>query len=329
MLILSALAVVLLGEGALRVAAPHLPEPLQWYNPLAARRVELLEERRRGGDAPDVVFLGSSSVAGGLDPWAFEENDACGRTAFNAGTPGGTPELLARWLDDAVLARSDPELVVLGFTSRDLAVRGDKHVIEAYVQSIAARRDLMAGIEREVADVAYLVRYRAVLRDPLRMWRYAGGMRTPDEARAEKLDASGFNHERVREPYKHVSKSQIGLIHNYRIDRAEVDHVDEMLAELSRLGIRVAIVAMPVSPEWIPEHGNGEADYARFRAVLHELASDNDATVIDLTDIGDESLFVDPIHLAPDGAVLATGQLVDGLGEACGADRGEQGGDDA
>ena len=322
--VIVAVAFVLAAEMLVRMAAPRLPDPTRWYHPLADRRAGLLAELKERGVDPDVVFLGSSSVAGGLDPLEFERADTCGRSAFNAGVPGATPGLLGLWLQDAVLGQVEPDLVVLGFTSRDLAVGSSSRAYDAYVRSPAARHGRLATAERWLEDRSYLIRFRSVLRDPLRVWRYARGARTKDEIRAAELDAGGFNHERLPTPYHAATAAQKALVRDFVLDVDQVERIGEMLSELADRGIEAVMASMPVSSEWVTEHGRGAADYARFEDALRRVAEEHGVRVVDLTDIEAESFFIDPVHLSPDGARVATARLARELAAACGQSSTEQ-----
>jgi hypothetical protein len=317
MFLLALVGIVVCAELFLRVAAGSLPPAHEWYHPAAQRRAELLAGLN-GSRRPDVVFLGSSSAAGGLDPNQFRRADPCRRNAFNAGTPGSAPRLWARWLDDAVLAHVHPEVAVIALTSRDLAVGGDNDAISAYDSSRAGRTDFLGRLDRRVAKWSYIVRYREMLRDPYGTFEALTGKRTADERRAGKLDARGYLTERTATEYHHALESHRALLSQYRIDPGEEAAIGRMIDDLRARGVLPVVVNLPVTDEWRTLHRGGTGTYDGYRATLRNLVTDHGARYVDLGPVTKrEGDFIDPIHLAPPGAVLATNALARELGPSC------------
>ena len=123
---------------------------------------------RRG--PTDVVFAGTSMAWQGLDPATFTRIDRTGRSAYNAGLAGGIPGVMEPWLVDEVAPRLEPELLVWGLSTLDLAPAYGEENVAAYQDAPAVASGAMAELDRRAGSVSALVRRRSALRDPAAWW---------------------------------------------------------------------------------------------------------------------------------------------------------------
>ena len=112
--VLALVAVLLLGEGVARILEPYLRDVPVWGS-------EDLDEKVDGmvalaGTGADAVFLGSSAVNRGFDGDLFA--DLTGLTTFNAAIDGSSPRLLEVFINEVVGPTLDPDIVIIGLTSR-------------------------------------------------------------------------------------------------------------------------------------------------------------------------------------------------------------------
>lgn len=293
-------AVVLLVELAVRVAAPRLPEPLQWYSTFAQVKAGQLAGLEANGKAPAVVFIGSSSVATAFDPAVFREVDPCGRTAYNAALTGASPQINEMWLPDAVLAHTQPTTVVIGLASRDMTPDQD---ISSYQNQLATRTDPLAELDRRAADVSAMVRYRSVLREP-RRWFASGADDSPE------IDPDGFDRRRGHDPYK-IGDYGPGRFDPFEISSDERAALERTLADLRERGIDVVIADMAVSVDYVHAHAGGQEDLDRFHQEIERIAREGGATFVDLTGAASAiTEFSDPIHVNAEGSGRVTRALV-------------------
>lgn len=289
--LLVALATVLVLELAVRVAAPHLPRPQQWYSPYAQTKAEQLAARGGTGQNVDVVFLGSSAVAAALDPQAFTEADPCHRSAYNGALTAATPQVLERWMRDAVEPNVAPKVVVVGLTSREFKGESD---VATYEDQVATRQDGLAGLDRWLSRYSYLVRYRSVLRDPRRWVAKASG-EDPD------FDATGYERSRAKKPYQ-LGAYGPGVFGSYHLDPEEFAALSRMSQELRSRGTELVLADLSVSEDWAAVHGRGAEDLDLYRRELRDFAVQHGIRFVDVTDVRDRGEFNDPIHIGPDGA---------------------------
>jgi hypothetical protein len=98
--------------------------PDHWYGRFGYLHEWNAAWHRAIGNEFDAVFVGSSMMLYAGDPRVFVEVDGKGagrnRTAYNASLPGSYPEDQRLWLEDFVLDRFSPSLVIWGLAPRDV-----------------------------------------------------------------------------------------------------------------------------------------------------------------------------------------------------------------
>ena len=300
------IAGLLLFEGLLRAAESTIPSRLDWPTRTAQAKADLLADGME--PFPQVVFVGSSVVDSALDPHLFTELDSCERTAFNAGIDDASPQALEAWIADGILSSGNPKTVVIGMTSRALR-RGRNG--GAYRHSRAARNGWLADAERWFADTLEMVEARPVLQDPER-WP---GLAPADD---DGLDEEGWHgHNELPPPYRPGPDQTSPLLRDYEPNPDELAVLAIIVETLRARGIDVVLADMAVSEDWQDKHPDGADDVEAYRTALAKFAEVHEVPLIDLTNGGDTSLFIDPLHVNGLGAERATNSLVGAMSADC------------
>lgn len=109
MIALGFLSTLLVVELGLHLATDEMPGTSRWplfETHIKSRQVVELEPEI------DVLFIGSSITAAGIDPTRLERTT--GLSSYNAGIPGATPVSQLSWLEHVVLPETRPSTVVVG-----------------------------------------------------------------------------------------------------------------------------------------------------------------------------------------------------------------------
>ena len=306
-----ALIVAVGAETAARVAEDDLPEAVRWYDAASQRKIDQMD--RRG--PTDVVFAGTSMAWQGLDPATFMDIDRAGRSAYNAGLAGGIPGVMEPWLVDEVAPRLEPELVIWGLSTLDLAPSYGEENIAAYRDSPAVAGGVMAELDRRAGSVSALVRRRAALRDPAAWWGEGGD--DPLFAAADSLlGPLGERREFDVLPDRERAQLAATRLQEWKPSLDDVATIRRTVRSLTDQGISVVLTPMPTPPRFVELHPNGAEDLATFEATLADLADDLEVPLIDVAVGYDDDDFVDYTHLDEAGAQRFTRQLTAALNHA-------------
>lgn len=300
-LVIAATTLVVLGlaELSVRVAADRLPEPLTWYHPVAQVKVGQMAQRAAEGRGAEVVFVGTSQTAEGIDPVRFSER-APGRPAtYNAAVLAGYPAVSRRFVPEQVLPVLHPQTVVFGVSPFDLEAGEEA----PYDQAEATATGLLADVDRALAERSALVRYRSVLRDPAQWPRVAAGL--PGEVDDVRREAVG---EDGRWLLYSGRGCAVGTVQAPRDGRTEIAvdpdrdaAVRSTLRSIRSSGARPVLLTVPVPACALPEPLRARYDDGRRR--LAALAAEEQVDLIDVTDqMVEDWWYQDSGHLGPEGA---------------------------
>jgi len=299
--VLIALVTLLTAEVAARAAEPLLETPLRWPTAQIAQKADQIKQLAAEGASIDVVFLGSSVVALGIDPIEFNEAD--GLVAYNAGLNGAAVSGLERWAFDVVLPQLQPTVVVIGLTTRDLNDHG--RLSADFLQSMEIADGWKDFEERNpferfidaVQDSSALVRIRPLLRTPATTVRHAlRGNGDPG------LEAGPFGSEGEPSTIPYDAEAWTSLwaidhLNDYSMGGQELAALDQLLTRLNSEGFEVVLAEMPVLPEYIAVQPGGAEALAEFRQAVQEIASAHDVEFLSPeSDFGPND-FRDPAHL--------------------------------
>jgi hypothetical protein len=307
-----AVVVLLLAELGIRLVEDRLPPPTEWYTPEYGIKEEQMAGLGARHDGASVVFIGSSVIDVSVDPSKVASPPEDGRPAYNAGLIGANLEMVDVWSEHVVEPSLRPSVVVIGVSSRDVNRNGAglEGQTPGFYELPAVRRLLgtesaIQKVETRLDDVSLLFRYRTVLRRPLEA---LFGYDSPDRNLAMNTDLGqelhladtayqgGPNVETFfrTEPLLQWagSETQFGAVRN-TIDR------------LHAAGVRVIVLDVPVTDQYVGLHPRGAEDYRGYEAALNVLAAQTGAELVD-TGTWLPAAFSDPLHLNGVGAELLT-----------------------
>lgn len=292
LIVISIVVLALLGaEIALRLAAPALPEPTEWYSGWAEEKAGILRTR---DVPPEVVFLGDSSTMNGLDPHQFAEGAPCYQDVFNAAIPALDFERIEDWYARVVAPASDPSLVIIGMTSLTVTIEDPA----PYFQAVAVREGWLGSVSRWFNDISWLVRYRGVIRDPVELARHFRG--EPSESWDE-LDASGW----FSPPDRAYSPPEVDDTSPATFSSEDRKAMVSLIENIRGDGARPVLVWMPETSDREATFDGGATSIARVREAVEGLAAEQSIPFVDLTTISSTRNFTDSLHLDPGGSRLA------------------------
>jgi hypothetical protein len=314
-------AVVLVAEGAARTLAPYLPEP-QLYGDRATQ-VKAAQLDGLADSCVSLVLAGNSMGRDAFDPRLFTDADPGGRSAYNASLDAASPALLRRWLLDEVEPALRPDTVVLTLASLDLNVeaRAARSALAAYDTADLTRDDPLGRLQVPLLDHVALVRHRDALRDPAEVWDALARLR--DGEPTARTDANGEDgligprgeglsrrELRYRSDPAGASLVRTQLLNDFTLGDGPAEDLGALLDGLANRGVEVAVVLLPVTPEYVSLHPAGRADLAAFAEQVSRVSGSRGVPVIDLLDAGwDGSLFADTHHLNGIGAERFSAEL--------------------
>ena len=316
-ILVTALAVLLVAEVAVRASASSLPTPRLWSGPEMPVKEEQMAALGSEGGA-SVVFMGSSTMDAAADPSAFELQGA-DRPSYNASSGAGSMRMIDLWGRLEVLPALEPDVVVLGVVSRELnpndaeqALNERNFLASKAVQRRLGTEPILEQTERQAADVSSLVEYRSVLRQPRRVrdTLRTGEFRSGEfgEIIADDGQYEGFLQHEIGDADESQAKVAQTVLRDFEIGTAQVQTLRGLLQELTDRGIRVIVVNMPVSRSYVDAHPNGETGYLEAVTVVEQEASRVGARFVDIGPWPDE-LMADAGHVNADGVARFTAEL--------------------
>jgi hypothetical protein len=304
-----AVVVFLAAEGAARVLEPRLGEPVLWGDLETQWKVEQMDHLASEGGA-DVVFFGSSIVNAGLDPELYAERSPPGTVVYNAALNATSPHLLELWATEIVLPRLQPQLVIIGLSSRELNDNGISQAEQygRYVGSIGRafeidQPNVPQRLDRALSEMSVLMRLRSELRRPFSVFNQLRGttvqnLQLTDQGAVTRLRTIEYH---IADVFRErtVDKDLV----DYEIGGLEVGALSRLIDAIRATGADVLLVDMPVvEADYAPMHPNGQTDLDEYRAVLADFAADR---AVPLTTPGNNPWpsgdFADPLHLNQSG----------------------------
>lgn len=307
--VLIALAAILGFEVSLRLAEPHLPEPDPWPSGELSTKVGQMEILGASSDV-EVVFVGSSVVAEGIDPIAFR--DSSGHIAYNAGLSAASMRSVEIWVEDVVLPLTNPSTIVIGVTGRDLNDHGISQT-DFYERLTNAPGYLVlrepTTVAERVEDWFYensaTIRLRPVLSDPGLFAEELGLEDRGDEDDSE-VGPFGSDTSYRGEGYADLHEWRTAWLarhlNDYSIGDSEADALRRLLEALAQEGIDVLVVNMPTTSDYVETLPEGDRDAAEFDIVLEQIVAEAGVAYFNAKDRYDLDDFRDPAHLTPTAA---------------------------
>ena len=316
--VLAVASVVLLAaEVGVRLVEDRLPPPADWYTPEYALKQSQMAELAASGGA-SVVFIGSSVIDVSIDPAQLDGALTDERPAYNAALLGANLEMVDVWSEHVVEPTLDPDVVVIGVSSRDVNRNGAslEGQTPGFYRLPAVRRLLdtespLERFERWAGDVSRLVHHRRALRRPLEaLFGYdAPGedvVRNTDLGHELHLADTTYRGDPTVEQFFRSdpllafapSETQLGALRR-TIRRLRAD------------GVRVLLLDVPVTEHYLALHPAGAADYETYEIAIRLLAEQEGAELLD-AGTWSPSGFSDPLHLNVEGTRALT-RVVNGF----------------
>jgi len=298
-------SVLVLVEALSRFVSPSLPvDPGKWPRIEIAQKLDQMRTYVNDREEVDVVFAGSSMVAGGFDPLEF--NTVTGLKAYNAAFAGSTMKSTALWVRDVVEPLMEPEVVVVGVQTRELSDTGSKNDImnekfvssPGYKESTSSVGSQLAGsLER----ISYFLRYRRAFRTPSVLFAADGKEALQNTRVRQEIGPWGT---RIVEPgeYRATDKFLSGLrdktFEDLEMGGEEYESLVNLAADLEERDVRLVVVSMSVTDDYWATHEDPEGAKDEYHRLLDRLVDGSGVTVIDAEDaFSTTSVFRDPVHL--------------------------------
>jgi hypothetical protein len=299
-------AVLFAAEIAARMIEPLIPATKGWPTTQMAAKVDQMTELATSSTDVSVVFLGSSSMDQDVNPVVFNDTSS-GLISYNASLNGLSVRTLELWALDVVLPALDPEIVVIGLTTRELNDGGTPQ--QDLLSRLAASRglrELKTGKLNDPVSIAEdslaLLRIRESLRRPfsLALQLFGGdtgevsslpgpyGQRKPGE-RDFTYDFS----DRWREEWTNED------MRDFAMGGEEADALARMIAVMTNQDRIVVLVPLPTSSDYATVQPGGIDSISGFRTLLSNVARSEGARLVEPALDLENRDFRDPAHLNP------------------------------
>ncbi len=306
-ILIVAVVLLLAVEGAIRLRSDALPPPLKWATPDMDRKVEQMRDLAdRGGVS--VLFLGSSTVDGSIDPSLMTLDGA--RPAYNGAVRGGTIRMVSGWATRQAVPLVKPAAVVLGVASRELNANDDRQQAreDAFFDAPAVRalrgdESALERAERILESASAIFKYRTRIRDPQYLKAFVGLGEAPSVTQSpfgDYIADDGQFLSFLRRPYNAATF----LAEEPQRSDTDPEHIAvlrELLDFLKRNAKTVLVVNMPVTEDYI----TSRADHDRFSRLLRAEVDRAGVRYI-RPGIWPRTFFADPVHVNTKGSQRLT-----------------------
>jgi hypothetical protein len=316
----SFVAVLLLAEMTSRWLSPSLPiDPGKWPRVEIAQKLDQMRDMANKEERVEVLFVGSSMMAGGVDPVRFTEQS--GLSSYNAAFAGPSMRTITPWTLDIVVPLLKPRFVVLGVQSRELSDNGPKNEVmyEKFVASPGYREaasNVALQIGGKLENLSEFLRNRRILREPSQLFAAdseealaTAAIRHEIGPRGRRNDAAGSYHNSRKFSQALLDKALI----DYEVGGPELAALAKLETGLRRQGVELIIMNMPVTDDYWEAHEDPIGNRASYRSALEDVVDRAGIRLVDAEDaFPDAEEFRDPMHLD----VAARISLADALAES-------------
>ena len=307
-----ALVTVALVEVAARLVTADAAPALRAMN----EHTQLKTEQLHKVGQRDVAFIGTSMVLRGLDTATFEA--VTGRTSYNAALPGGTPELMERWVTEQVLPDVQPGMVVWGLGSYDFAPNFGAEQADAYDDAPDSAPGLLAGIDRTGSVASVFLRERSVLRSPEALWgAEANSRRERFQRVAAELGPGGERIVSDADAVGDIPEVIQARLREFEPAESDRDLIAETVGAIRASGTEIVFIEMPFASSFTAAHPRGQVDADATSHAIQQLAHDLDVPLLSgFQDRFTDADFVDEIHLRRSSAIEFTLIIANELADA-------------
>lgn len=260
---------------------------------------------------PDVLIVGSSRAAQGIDPkelqYALAGKGYAGLKIFNFGIHGATAQVVNWQIQELLTSEQLPKLILWVDGSRALNSGRVDRTFEAIVSSPGYQR-LGASVVQPSKAIDRLestteLQLAALVADPIPL-------------SASAIDANGFmpvadrfNPDTYYQQYPYVPGEYDGDYQDFNLDGIQTEAMASLLTFARSRQIPVVFVNLPLTPDYLDSvRQNYEQE---FRLYMQQIAPTTGFLWRDLTGRGLDrnNYFADPSHLNAAGAAAVARQL--------------------
>lgn len=327
--VLSFVLVFLVAEVGVRQAEANLPvDPGKWPRIEIAQKLDRLDRAIHRRDRFDVIFVGSSVIAGGIEPVVF--TDESGRSAFNAAWAGATARTSAAWVANIIEPLAAPQTIVLGIQTGEMNDNSPKNQItyRKFMRSPGFKQtteSLTARVTSWFERLSYFVKFRFAFRTPTVLFNKDRGALERAKIRKE----IGERGRRVEEPISYAFRDKFATnfydknLVDLSLDGPEFQSLVDVALEMQDRGVNFVLIGTPVTDDYWSIHDDPAGDEERFRDALQRFQQETGATVIDAIDAFPTSdPFRDPVHLDVEGRIPFSEALAKKWSDISSADSG-------
>jgi hypothetical protein len=307
-----------LAEAFTRMFAPSLPaNPGEWPRTEMAQKLDQMRNYDNAGHRFDVVFVGSSMTADGINPNDFSK--ASGKEGYNSAFAGPSVRTIAPWTLNVADPLLHPKAVVIGVQSRELNDNGAKNIrmYQSFLASPGYKqfRSTTGVLERHLENLSDFLKYRRLFRKPDELLHttsnpFAGvHLRQQIGPRGVRIEPN-VNYRNTKKFSQHLYEETLS---NFHVGGPEYHALVAFAHHLKSQGIKLIVMTMPVTPAYWQAHKHPVEDKAAFHRVIHKFARTSGVTMINAEKAFPDHLpFREPMHLDVEGAAA----LSKGLGDA-------------
>ena len=294
-------SVLVAAEVGARAIAPGLPvEPGKWPRAEMAQKLEQIRSYLDDDEDLDVIFAGSSMTADGIDPVTFSE--ISGVSSYNAGWSGASLRTITPWIVDIIQPLVEPEVVVVGLSSRELSDNSSQHArVHAKLLESPGYKEATSNIALELAGglerLSYFLGYRRAFREPTQLLE---GSERIDAANDVKEDIGPFGR-RNNEPRDYwIPKGFARMIRQkifgeFSVGGREYEALAELARELEEEDVKLVVINMPVADYYVDIHRADQ--WAAYQEALTRAVEELGVTFVDAQDALPTRAFRNPIHI--------------------------------
>lgn len=279
-------------------------------NPLLDDKLVLYQSYLQALGTPDVLIVGSSRAAQGIDPrelqYALAAKGYGGLRIFNFGIHGATAQVVNWQMQKLLTSQQLPRLILWVDGSRALNSGRVDRTFESILDS--------PGYQRLSSSTTQPSKALESESNPEPLAANLTAQPIPISVSA--IDANGFipvadkyNPDTYYQKYPYVSGEYDGDYQNFSLDGIQSDAMASFVAFARSRQIPVVFVNLPLTPDYLdPVRQNYEE---LFRGYMREVAPTTGFLWRDLTGRGLDrnDYFADPSHLNAAGAAAVARQL--------------------
>jgi hypothetical protein len=260
---------------------------------------------------PDVLIVGSSRAAQGIDPkelqYALASRGYSGLRIFNFGIHGATAQVVNWQIQELLTPEQLPKLILWVDGSRALNSGRVDRTFEAIVSSPGYQRVgasiLPPSKSVDPVESRSELQVAAIAADPIAL-------------SASAIDANGFvpvadrfNPDTYYQKYPYVAGEYDGDYQDFNLDGIQTEAMESLLVFARSRQIPVVFVNLPLTSDYLdPVRQNYEQ---QFRGYMQQIAPTTGFLWRDLTgrSLDRNDYFADPSHLNSAGAAAVARQL--------------------